>query len=92
MRASVQGPGRRDWPPINKFSSTVSDGKSLRPSGTSAMPRPSDIEGRCTGDRCTVEYNLASAGTHQASNAFQKRAFSGAIGADHSDHLASSDV
>src|SRR6187401_773426 len=37
-RANVHGPARRDWPPINRFSSTVSDGKSLRPSGTSAIP------------------------------------------------------
>src|SRR5262245_56500464 len=38
-RASVHGPGRPSWPPMTRFSSTLSDGNRRRPSGTSAMPR-----------------------------------------------------
>ena len=37
-RAST-APARPSWPPIRRFSSTVSEGKSPLPSGTSAMPR-----------------------------------------------------
>ena len=35
---SVHGPGRRTCPPMTRFSSTVSEGKRRRPSGTRAMP------------------------------------------------------
>ena len=38
-RRSDHGPARLSWPPISKFSSTLSDGNSPLPSGTSAMPR-----------------------------------------------------
>ena len=37
--AESTAPGRPIWPPISRFSSTVSEGNSRRPSGTSAMPR-----------------------------------------------------
>src|ERR1700716_3427631 len=40
MRSSVQGPGRRSWPPISRVSSVDSEANSFRPSGRSAMPRP----------------------------------------------------
>ena len=41
---AIPWPGRPTLPPISRFSSTESDGKSCRPSGTSAIPsvRPPD--------------------------------------------------
>ena len=43
-RLEVPRPGAaRAWPPIRRFSSTLSEGKSLRPSGTMAMPRRSTL-------------------------------------------------
>ena len=38
-RSLFHGPVRRRWAPMSRFSSTVSDGKMRRPSGTSEMPR-----------------------------------------------------
>ena len=92
MRSSVHGPGRPSWPPISRFSSTVSDGNRRRPSGTSAMPWATiAMRGQRVDALAPSNAMLPRLLAIRPAIDLQQRALARAVGADHGDHLARAD-
>ncbi len=93
-RPTVQRPGRSAIrAPTCRFSSTVRLGKIRRPSGTSAMPRPTRAVGGTPAERPPVEARRCrSRGAGRPGDGPQQRRLAGAVGADHGDRLALVDL
>ena len=73
---------------MRRFSSTVSEENSRRPSGTMVTPRATIFGRPNAADRLAVEADHVGRGADHADDGFQERAFAGAVGADHRHRLA----
>ena len=88
FRASTAPPTLRPCAPISRFSSTLSDGNSLRPSGTMAMPSAS-MSGAGSAPIGAPSRRIdAGRIVQHAGNRPHQRRLAGTIGADDGDGLA----
>ena len=77
---------------MRRFSSTLSEGKSRRPSGTSAMPRFRTWSAERPPIGSPRKTIASRARRHQPGEGLQERALAGTVGADHGKRFARPDL